>query len=372
MNHSKRLTEIFQRLVSIDAPTFGEREMAELLTKELKGLGFTVEEDAAGAVYGGTAGNLYAFRKGSLPGGALLFSTHMDTVEPALGKQAILHEDGRLTSDGTTVLGADCMAGTAALLEALHELEEEGKPCRELELLFTIGEERHLRGSAVFDFSKLKARESYILDMSGPVGAAACQAPTLIDFKIRVQGKSAHAGFAPEKGVHAIAIAAKAIARMELGRVGEDMTVNIGGIQGGGKTTNIVPESCQLIGEIRSFSHEKALEQMQKIKHIFMEEAETAHGSCEIQDEVSYQAYRTEEKHSSVRRFQRACEKLGLPGTVKKTFGGSDQANLALHGVQGLVLSSGMMQVHTCQEYVLISELEKLTALVKLLMQEEE
>ena len=66
------------------------------------------------------------------------------------------------------------------------------------------------------------------------------------------------------------------------------------------------------------------------------------------------------------------CEKLGLPGTVKKTFGGSDQANLALHGVQGLVLSSGMMQVHTCQEYVLISELEKLTALVKLLMQEEE
>ena len=42
-----------------------------------------------------------------------------------------------------------------------------------LELLFTIGEERHLQGSAVFDFQKVCSKEAYTLDLSGPVGTAA-------------------------------------------------------------------------------------------------------------------------------------------------------------------------------------------------------
>ncbi len=372
MEKQKRLTELFQKLVSIDSPSFGERKMADMLTEELKKLGFSVEEDQAGEIYGGNAGNLYAYRKGTLPGEPLLFSTHMDTVEPALGKKAIVQEDGRIASDGTTVLGADCMSGTAALLEALRELLEESADCRDLELLFFIGEEKHLRGSAAFDFSKVKAKESYILDKSGPVGTAARQAPTLIDFRIVVHGKAAHAGFAPEEGIHAIRIASKVIARMELGRVGAEMTVNVGAIHGGGKTTNIVPDRCELTGEVRSFSHEKALEQMEKICSIFQEEAKAAGGSCEIHSEVSYRAYQVPEEHPSIVRFQRVCRKLGLPGTVEKTFGGSDQANLAQAGIHGLVLASAMEQVHSCQEYTRVSEMLKLKEIVKLLMQDEE
>ncbi len=131
--HKERLIKNFQRLVSIDAPSFGERRMADVLKEELESLGFTVEEDDGGSIYGGTAGNVYAFRKGTLPGTPILFSTHMDTVEPSGGKKALVGGDGRITSDGTTVLGADCMSGTAALLEALKELLEEGADCRDLE-----------------------------------------------------------------------------------------------------------------------------------------------------------------------------------------------------------------------------------------------
>lgn len=276
--NTDRLVKTFQELVSIDSPSFGERKMADELTVRLRKLGFTVSEDRAGEYYGGTAGNLYAFRKGSIPGKPLLFSTHMDTVEPAEGKKAVLHGDGRITSGGTTVLGADCMAGTAALLEAVTELEEEQADCRALEILFFIGEEKHLRGSAVFDFSCVQAEESYILDLSGPAGTAAIQAPTLIDFEIVVHGKAAHAGFAPEQGVHAIRIAANAVARMDMGRTGASMTVNIGHIEGGVKATNIVPERCSLKGEVRSYSHEQALEEMKKIEGIFQEEAEKAGG----------------------------------------------------------------------------------------------
>ena len=274
--HKERLVKNFQRLVSIDAPSFGERRMADVLKEELESLGFTVEEDDGGSIYGGTAGNVYAFRKGTLPGTPILFSTHMDTVEPSGGKKALVGGDGRITSDGTTVLGADCMSGTAALLEALKELSEEGADCRDLEIVFFIGEEKHLKGSAVFDFSKVKAKESYILDLTGPVGTAAFQAPTLVNFQIEVEGRAAHAGLSPETGIHAIAIAARAVSRMELGHVGKDMTVNIGAIHGGGANSNIVPEHCHLVGEVRSYSHEQAMEQTRHIEALFLEEAEKA------------------------------------------------------------------------------------------------
>lgn len=368
--NKERLTGLFQRLVSIDAPSFEERRMADALKEELIRLGFTVEEDQAGSLYGGTAGNVYGFRMGTLKGAPLLFSTHMDTVEPSRGKKALLGPDGRFTSDGTTVLGADCMSGTAAILEALQEIKEEGSECRDLEILFFIGEEKHLRGSEAFDYSKVKAKESYILDLTGPVGMAACQAPTLIQFRIEIKGRAAHAGLAPQTGIHAIVIAAKAVARMELGRVGEDMTVNIGAIHGGDSNSNIVPESCRLVGEVRSYSHEQAMEQTRKIEELFKEEAGKAGGSSSMDCQILIRAYRTPENHISVRRFRGVCEKLGLPCTLVKTFGGSDQSNLFHHGIPGLVLSSAMAQVHSCQEYTELSELIKLTELTKLLMQD--
>lgn len=368
--NKNRLIHLFQELVSIDAPTFGERKMADTLKEKLYQLGFTVTEDQAGDIYGGTAGNLYAFRKGTIPGSPILFSTHMDTVEPSRGKRAVIHEDGRITSDGTTVLGADCMSGTAAILEALQEIAETGSPCRDLEIIFFVAEEKHLRGSEVFDFSKVKAKESYILDLSGPVGTAASQAPTLVDFQIKICGRAAHAGFAPEKGIHAIGIAARAIARMELGRVGEDMTVNIGAIHGGEKTTNIVPARCELTGEVRSYIHERALEQIQRIEDIFEEEAKKTGGNCKVTYTIPVHAYHTPDNHSSILRFQRCCKRLGLSGILTKTFGGSDQSNLSIHGIQGLVLASAMEQVHSRREYMEISELERLTELVFLLMQD--
>ena len=363
----ERLIEIFRRLVSVDAPSFGERQMADVLKEELQGLGFAVKEDEAGAVYGGTAGNVYGFRKGNLSGAPLLFSTHMDTVEPALGKRAVVSE-GRITSDGTTVLGADCMSGTAALLEAIRELTEEGAACRDLEVIFFIGEEKHLKGSEIFDYSGVRAKESYILDLTGPVGTAACQAPTLVQFQIEVTGRSAHAGLAPETGIHAIAIGARAVARMDLGHVGENMTVNIGAFHGGGSNSNIVPERCSLVGEVRSYSHEQAMEETRRIEALFREEAGKAGGTCSMTYQVPIHAYCTPKEHASVRRFERACEKLGLPCKLRKTFGGSDQSNLSLHGISGLVLASAMELVHSCQEYVEVSELVRLTEILKLMM----
>jgi tripeptide aminopeptidase len=326
-----------------------------------------VKEDDAGSHYNGNCGNLYAFRKGELSGEPLLFSMHMDTVEPSKGKEAMLLADGTIVSKGDTVLGADDMSGMAAALEALEEIREENTPCRSLEFLITIGEERHLRGSAWFDFEQLKAKEGYTLDLTGEVGTAAIKAPSLATFQATFQGKAAHAGFAPEEGIHAIALAAKAIARIELGHVGSDMTVNVGTIQGG-MATNIVPDSCRIQGEIRGFSHEAVLSQLEKIEEICKQEAESFGGSVTYETEVCFQAYETPEGHPAIERFCRACQANQITPKLAGTFGGSDQHRLAAHGIRGAVLASAMHQCHSCEEYTTVREMEQVCSLVKTLM----
>lgn len=362
-----RLVKEFCHLVSIDSPSFGEREMGDYLKKRLENLGFSVEEDDAGSHYGGNCGNLYAFRKGTLPGEPLLFSMHMDTVEPSEGKEAVALEDGRIVSRGDTVLGADDMSGIAASLEALEQIREEGISCRDLEFLFSIGEERHLRGSAVFDFSKIRAKEAYTLDLSGTVGTAAIKAPSLAAFRAEVRGKSAHAGFAPEDGVHAVAIAARAAAALELGHVGSRMTVNVGSIQGGG-ATNIVPDCCEVKGEVRGFCHEEVLAQLEKIRGNFAREAEAAGGRLIFDTEICFHAYETDKEHPAIQRFVRACGAAGVRPEFTETFGGSDQHHLAAHGIQGAVLASAMHCCHSCGEYTDAGEMEQVSRIVKALM----
>jgi len=370
MTMKERLIKEFCRLVSIDAPSFGEREMADYLRNRLTGLGFSVEEDDAGRFYGGNCGNLYAYRKGSLSGEPLLFSMHMDTVEPSKGKKAVILEDGRIVSRGDTVLGADDMAGVAASLEALEQIREEKLCCRDLEFLFSIGEEQHLRGSAVFDFSKIRAKEAYTLDLSGAVGTAALKAPSLAAFRVKITGRSAHAGFAPEDGIHAVAIAARAVASLELGRVGDSMTVNVGSFHGGG-ATNIVPDCCEVTGEVRGFCHEAVLAQLEKIRKIFAREAESAGGSLTYETEICYRAYETDREHPAIRRFVRACRAAGVLPELTETFGGSDQHHLAEHGIKGAVLASAMHACHSCGEYTDAAELEQVCRIIKEMMCEE-
>lgn len=363
----ERLIKEFCHLVSIDAPSFGERQMADYLKKRLTELGFTVTEDEAGNRYGGNCGNLYASRKGELPGEPLLFSMHMDTVEPSKGKEAAVMENGHIISGGDTVLGADDMAGTAAYLEALEQIREEGIPCRSLELLLSIGEEQHLRGSAAFDFSMVRAREGYTLDLSADVGTAAVRAPSLAEFRVQIRGKSAHAGFAPEEGVHAITVAARAVASLEQGHTGSGLTVNVGSIHGGG-ATNIVPDFCEVKGEVRGFCHQEVLTQLEKIHRVFEKEGKAAGAVICYETEICYHAYETEREHPAVKRFERACLAAGVNPVLTETFGGSDQNHLAAHGIRGAVLASAMYRCHTCGEYTDAAEMCKVSRIVKNIM----
>jgi tripeptide aminopeptidase len=366
INRDRMIAE-FVSLVSIDSPSYQERQMGDYITKRLNSLGLRVFEDDAAGSLGGSCGNIYGFLNGTVNAPPLLFDVHMDTVEPSRGKQAVLHEDGRITSRGDTVLGADDLSGIAAILEALTVIREQNLPHRPIEVLFTAAEEVYCEGIRRFDFSLLKARQAYVLDLTGPVGTAAYKAPAIVKFRATVQGVSAHAGFAPEKGVHAIQTASAAISALPMGRVDEETTLNVGIIEGG-LATNIVPALCTVRGEVRSYAQEKADRLIGFVKDRFSEAGENAGAAITFSAELVSSAYETPLKHPVAKLFEKACRKLSLPCGFVKTFGGSDHNILSQHNITGLVLATAMNQVHSCQEYTSQEELGRIAQLVLTLM----
>jgi len=358
MIKKERLIKYFTELVSIDSESFHERQIADYIIDKLKGIGFEVYEDDCGGKIGGNAGNIYGYWKGSIPGEPILLSAHMDTVKPGIGKGAIIKDNGTIVGNGKAVLGADDISGVASILEALETVAEKKIPHRDIEVLFTVAEEVYIQGSAAFDYSRLKAKEAYVFDLSGPVGTAAIQSPTLVSFEIGIKGRAAHAGFSPELGVHAIMIASKAISQIQMGRIDENTTVNIGTIEGG-RARNIVPDSCIIKGEVRSLEHEKSLAVAREIREIFEKEAEKTGGLIEYKESFGCVAYNIDKEERVVTRFLDICEKLSIQSDLITTLGGSDNNNFALNGIRGIVLACGMNNVHSLGEYSHVDELVK-------------
>lgn len=367
MINTARLLKEFVDLVSIDSPSYGERQMGDYLIGKLQRYGFDIIEDDAGEKLNGNCGNIYGYLPGNSYLEPLLFCVHMDTVEPATGKVAIVEDDGTIHSGGDTILGADDFSGIAAILEALETIIETGENHRPIEVLITVAEEVYCKGAKVFDYSIIKSREAYVLDLTGDVGTAAYQAPTIISFGIDIKGKAAHAGFAPHKGVHAIKVAADSISKLSLGRVDKDTTLNIGMIAGG-LATNIIPEDCTVQGEIRSYSHDKALNVLAEVHAEFERAAGLLGATLRYDVTTNCQAYKTPLNHTVVKRFEAVCNKLDLPFSLVETFGGSDNNVLSEHGIIGIVLACAMNGCHSCGEYTTVDELTRIAEVTRELM----
>ena len=369
MINRSRLLETFAGLVKIDSPSYSEKETAAYLTERLIKLGFTVKQDDAGEKINGNCGNLYGYLEGGLPYPPLLLCAHMDTVGPCHNKRAVFHKDGKITSAGDTILGADDYAGIAAILEAVESITEFGVSHRPIEVLFTVAEEVYACGAANIDYSLLHSKEVYVLDLVGPVGNAAYKAPTILLFTAQLMGRAAHAGFEPEKGVHAIQAAASAISQLNMGRLDEETTLNIGFIQGG-TVTNIVPESCTVRGEIRSYRHEKALDALQSVEQAFLKAAQSVGATLHFEHRLGCRAYETALDHPVTARYQKACKALGLAGGLEATFGGSDNNYLSQNGLTGLVLATAMNRCHSKEEYTTVDELCNIASLVRTILLE--
>jgi tripeptide aminopeptidase len=355
MINKERLYRTFMELCAIDSEPTRERLLADRVTVLLTELGFTVNEDDTAAKIGGNAGNLYARLAGTGPGEPLLFSCHLDRVVPGVGVKPRIEGD-YIVSDGTTVLGADDACGLAAILEGVTAIKEQGLSHPPIELVLTVAEELALVGSSHFDISQVASRCAFMLDAGGPVGEIVIQAPEQIKYTALFHGRSAHAGFDPEQGVSAIRMAATAISRLQLLRIDEETTANIGSISSSGPT-NIVPDRCELEGEVRSLDPAKVKAEVAALTRVLETTASEHGGRAEIAVRHCYPAYRLAEDAAPARRAAAAARKLGLPVRFKSTGGGSDANIFNSRGVPSVVLSCGYEKVHTTEERIPLQQL---------------
>ena len=360
----KRLVETFCEMVAIDSESYHEKKMKDYLLEKLKECHMECVEMP---IEGFESGNIYAVLKGDPHREPVMFSGHMDTVSPGIHKQAVVHEDGRITSDGTTVLGADDVSALASYIEAIRSLEEQNCPHGDIELAISVAEEPYDAGSAYYDFDRIQSKIGYTFDLAGEVGLAAIEAPSIISFQVTIKGRSAHAGFNPEDGIHALKIACHAIDQIPNGHVNEKTTVNFGTINGG-EGRNIVPETVTVTGEIRSFDHQDALHWSQSIRHIFQQTALKYHAQAQYNDCVHIEAYKISEEEEVVKRFKRAAQKVSLTPCFISTHGGSDNNRYVKAGIRGIVVACAMNNCHSTSEYTTIDELEKSAQLAFALM----
>src|SRR5262245_32055676 len=179
-------------------------------------MGLEVGEDDAEETAQAGAGNLIARSAGGGEGW-LMFCAHVDTV-PHRGQIEVVDDEGVFRSRGDTILGADNKAAVAVFMELVARHVESPAPVG-VELVLTVAEEQGLRGAKAFDASQLQSSTGFVLDHAGAIGEAIVSTPTQQKILADFIGVEAHAGIKPEDGNSAIAAAAAAVARMELGRL---------------------------------------------------------------------------------------------------------------------------------------------------------
>lgn len=367
--NEERLVEEFIELVQIDSETKYETEIAKVLTEKLTSLGLEVYEDNSHEVTGHGAGNLICTLKGTLPEvDPIYFTVHMDTVVPGKNIKPVI-KDGVIRSDGTTILGADDKAGVAALLELTRLLKENNIEHGDIQFIITAGEESGLVGAKQLDEKLIHAKYGYALDSNGDVGDIIVAAPFQAKVFATIKGKTAHAGVAPEKGISAISLAAKAIAKMPLGRIDEETTANIGRFEGG-KQTNIVVDHVEILAEARSLVKEKLDKQVAAMKDAFEETSKSLGGSADVEIKLMYPGFKQQAGDHVVEVARRAAKSIGRESKLLKSGGGSDANIIAGFGIPTVNLAVGYEEIHTTSEWIAIKDLVKITELVTAIVEE--
>jgi tripeptide aminopeptidase len=291
-----------------------------------------------------------------------MFCEHLDTVDDTKNLK-ILRDGDYLTSDGTTILGADNRGAITSIVSAIKYIRKNNIPHRKIEILFTVAEELSVMGSSALDYDMFESKTAIVIDGGGKVGKIYRAAPEHHAITFNFYGRGAHAGMAPENGISAIVMAARAIAQMPNSRIDHETTANVGIIHGG-VGTNVVCDHVYAKGEVRSHDHDKLMKQLDTMKQIAIDTANDMGGRVEISTEMMYPSFNIDTDHPIFDRVAGIFTELGIKTEVTTTGGGSDANYLNNNGIYTLLLSAGYENAHSKHERFYIPDLVNLTKLI--------
>ena len=369
-------------------------DLAHQLVEELKALGLeNVHVDENCVVYGWLSATAGCEKQP-----ALGFIAHMDTAPDCAGEnvkpQIIENYDGGdvllmgsgeklspaafptlkklagmtlITTDGTTLLGADDKAGIAEIMTALESIISEKKPHGKLCIAFTPDEEV---GAGVdhFDVEKFGAVYAYTVD-GGEEGEIAYETFNACSAEVAVEGLSVHPGSAKDTMINAALVAmefnallpAADIPRLTEGYEGFFHLCDMSGDVEHAKLHYIVRDHDRATFEMRK----KTLEHAAKtINEKYAREVIR----LTIKDSYYNMAEKIAPHMELIENAKRACEKAGMKPFIEAVRGGTDGCRLSFMGLPTPNLCTGGFAFHGPYEHIAVESMDRCAKMVEYLM----
>ncbi|WP_107840068.1 peptidase T [Metasolibacillus meyeri] len=269
-----------------------------------------------------------------------------------------------ITTDGTTLLGADDKAGIAEIVTAMEYLVQHPEIKHgKIRVAFTPDEEIG-RGPHKFDVEAFDAKYAYTLD-GGPLGELQYESFNAAGVKVTTRGTSVHPGSAKDKMVNATTMAIKFQNEMPVDQVPEKTEGYEGFIHLMSFNGRIEEATLSYIirdHDRAKFEEKKAhfIEAEKKMKAQFGEDAITV----EIEDQYFNMGEKIEPVMEIVDIAKEAMTKLGITPVVEPIRGGTDGSQLSYMGLPTPNIFAGGENMHGKFEYVSAETMEKATEVI--------
>ena len=374
----------------------GEFELARLLATEMEALGMTdVFVDEHAYTYGflpPTPG--YELKK------AIGFIAHLDTVDDCGGTdthpQVIKNYDGNpiplgtsgrildpqafphlkeclgktiLTTDGTSVLGADDKAGIAEIMTLCERLINDGIPHGKICVCFTPDEEIG-HGAALLDLKKFGADLAYTVDGSVP-GEIEYETFNAAAARLTAHGISVHPGDARGKMINAMKVIMEANAMLPDQEVPERTQDREGFYHLTGARGSVSEASADYI--LRDHDAAKIAERKQKMQEIaraLNEKYGDGTVACVIKDQYRNMAEVMADYPEVIDAARKAIQASGLTPSSRPVRGGTDGAQLSFRGLPCPNLGTGGYAYHGFYEYAVAEEMDTCVEILLQLVRE--
>ena len=269
-----------------------------------------------------------------------------------------------ITTDGTTLLGADDKAGITEIITAMEYLIQHPEIKHgEIKVAFTPDEEVG-KGAHKFDVKKFGAKWAYTMDGS-QIGELEYENFNAAGGKVVVEGKSVHPGYAKGKMINSLLIANDFIASLPKNEIPQETEGYEGFFHLHSINGSVEKTELQYI--IRD--HDRKL--FEDRKEQFKKTAENINsklGQNLIQVEVKDQYFNMKEKVEPVKYIvdiaKEAMEELGIKPIVKAIRGGTDGSQLSYMGLPCPNIFAGGHNFHGRYEYVPVESMVKATEVI--------
>ena len=363
-----------------------EIELSKALVKELKQIGL---KDAVMDEYGYVMATLPSNTTKNVP--TIGFISHVDTspavtgtdVNPVIhknyqGGDIVLPKDTTkvivasenpelkemigldiITTDGTTLLGADDKAGIAEIIDAMNYLIQHPEVKHgKIRICFTPDEEVG-RGTEKFNVTKYGAKYAYTIDGStrGEVETETFSADAVI---IKFNGKNVHPGYAKGKMINAVKIASRFIEMLPKEKLSPETTELREGYV---HPTQINGNETQMVLKfiIRDFDAEKLKEYESFLKELCQKTVAQFPGSTfnfEVIEQYRNMKYILDQHPEIEANAIEALKRLGIKPINSAIRGGTDGSRLSYMGLPTPNLFAGGHNFHAYTEYVAIQDME--------------